>query len=93
MLCLCRQIPYVVAVKHRHGECAALLSLAAAQPLVWPSSLKIISELNPEAKGLLEQALMDANRAREKNILKGGAHSLPSLSHSDRVDDNISEVI
>lgn len=93
MLWLCRRIPYVVAVKHRHGACAALLNLASAQPLVWPSFLKIISELNPEAKALLEQALMDANREREKNILKGSAYSLPSPPNSDRIDDNISEVI
>jgi len=93
MLCLCRRIPYVVALKHRHGACAALLNLSSAEPLVWPSSLKIISELNPDAKELLERALMDANREREKNILKGSDYSLPSPSHSDGVDDNISEVI
>ncbi|XP_061373215.1 putative E3 ubiquitin-protein ligase XBAT31 isoform X2 [Gastrolobium bilobum] len=86
------RIPYVVALKHRHGECAALLNLSSAEPLVWPSSLKVISELNPEAKALLERALMDANREREKNILKGSSRSLPSSSHSDGVDDNISEV-
>ena len=93
MVCLCRRIPYVVALKHRHGTCAALLNPKSAEPLVWPSPLKVISELNPEAKALLEQALMDANREREKNILKGSAYSLPSPSHSDGVDDNISEVL
>jgi len=82
----------VVALKYKHGACAALLNLSSAQPLVWPSSLKIISELNPEAKVLLEQALLDANREREKNILKGSPYSLPS-PHSDQIDDNISEVI
>lgn len=36
---------------------------------------------------------MDANKEREKNILKGTAYSLPSPSHSDSgADDNISEV-
>lgn len=92
-LCLCRRIPYVVALKHRHSACAALLNLTAAQPLVWPSSLKIISDLNPDAKVLLERALMDANREREKKIFKESAYSLPSPSHSDQIDDNISEVI
>ncbi|WJX14840.1 RING-type E3 ubiquitin transferase [Trifolium repens] len=87
------RIPYVVALKHKHGACAALLNIASAQPLVWPSSLKIISELNPEAKLLLEQALMDANKEMEKNILKGSPYSLPSPAHSDQMDDNISEVI
>ncbi|XP_020224671.1 putative E3 ubiquitin-protein ligase XBAT31 isoform X1 [Cajanus cajan] len=87
------RIPYMVALKHKHGACASLLNPTSAEPLVWPSPLKFISELNPEAKALLEQALMDANREREKNILKGSAYSLPSPSHSDGVpDDNMSEV-
>jgi len=83
----------MVAMKHRHGSCASLLNPTSAEPLVWPSPLKFISELNPEAKALLEQALMDANREREKDILKGKFYSLPSPSQSDCVDDNISEVI
>ncbi|OIW08623.1 hypothetical protein TanjilG_03299 [Lupinus angustifolius] len=86
------RMPYIVALKHRHGACAALLNPTSAEPLVWPLSLKVISELNPETKALLEHALMEANREREKNILKGSAYSLPSPLHSDLVDDNISEV-
>ncbi|KAK7272075.1 hypothetical protein RJT34_28457 [Clitoria ternatea] len=86
------RIPYMVALKHKHGACASLLNPTSAEPLVWPSPLKFISELNPEAKALLEQALMDANREREKNILKGSAYSIPSPSHSDGVADNMSEV-
>ncbi|CBI16150.3 unnamed protein product, partial [Vitis vinifera] len=86
------RIPYVVALKHKHGACAALLNPTSAEPLVWPSPLKFISELNQDAKALLEQALMEANREREKSILKGTSYSLPSPSHSDvAVDDNISE--
>ncbi|GAB4824390.1 Putative E3 ubiquitin-protein ligase xbat31 [Ancistrocladus abbreviatus] len=86
------RIPYVVALKHKRGACAALLNPSSAEPLVWPSPLKFISELNPEAKLLLEQALMEANREREKNILKGTAFSIPSPSYSDGgVDDNLSE--
>ncbi|OAY51806.1 putative E3 ubiquitin-protein ligase XBAT31 [Manihot esculenta] len=86
------RIPYLVALKHKHGACAALLNPSATEPLVWPSPLKFISELNQEAKALLERALMDANKEREKNILKGTAYSLPSPSHSDSgADDNISE--
>lgn len=86
------RIPYAVALKHKHGACAALLNPASAEPLVWPSPLKFISELNQEAKALLENALMEANKEREKNILKGTAYSLPSPSHSDvGADDNISE--
>ncbi|KAG6415056.1 hypothetical protein SASPL_122458 [Salvia splendens] len=86
------RIPYVVASRHRHGECAALLNPSSAEPLVWPSPLKFISELNQEAKALLEQALMEANREREKTILKGTVYSLPSPSASDSgIDDDISE--
>lgn len=86
------RIPYVVALKHKHGACAALLDPTSAEPLVWPSPLKFISELNQEAKVLLEQALMEANKEREKNILKGTAYSLPSPSHSDAaIDDNMSQ--
>ncbi|GMI81785.1 XB3 ortholog 1 in Arabidopsis thaliana [Hibiscus trionum] len=86
------RIPYVVALKHKHGACAALLNPSSAEPIVWPAPLKFISELNEEAKTLLEQALMEANREREKNILKGTTYLLPSPSHSDSgLDDNISE--
>lgn len=86
------RIPYVVALKHKNGACAALLDPSSAEPLVWPSPLKFISELNQDAKVLLEQALMEANREREKIILKGTAYSLQSPSHSDTgMDDNSSE--
>ncbi|XP_030966385.1 putative E3 ubiquitin-protein ligase XBAT31 [Quercus lobata] len=87
------RIPYMVALKHKHGACAALLNPSSAEPLVWPSPLKFISELNQEAKALLEQALMEANKEREKNILKGTVYSLPSPSNSDvGLEDSISEV-
>lgn len=85
------RIPYMVALRHHHGACAALLNPSSAEPLVWPSPLKFISELNPEAKALLEQALMEANKEREKAILKGMVFSLPSPSGSDSgIDDDIS---
>lgn len=90
-----RRIPYVVALKRKHGVCAALLNPSSAEPLVWPSPLKFIGELNQEAKDLLEQALMEANREREKTVLKGTAYSLPSPSPSNPdvgMEDNISEV-
>ncbi|XP_076891076.1 putative E3 ubiquitin-protein ligase XBAT31 [Bidens hawaiensis] len=87
------RIPYLVALKHKNESCAALLDPSSAEPLVWPSPLKFISELNQDAKALLEQALMEANKEREKTILTGAGYSLPSPSHSDTgtVDDNISE--
>ncbi|KAK9727249.1 hypothetical protein RND81_05G268400 [Saponaria officinalis] len=87
------RIPYMVALKYKRGTCAALLNPSSAEPLVWPSPLKFISDLNPEAKLLLERALMDANREREKVILKGADLSVASPSHSesDAIDDSMSE--
>jgi hypothetical protein len=86
-----RRIPYEVAMKRGHVACAALLNPSSAEPLVWPSPLKFISELEPDAKALLEAALMEANREREKRILKGAKSTLPSPSRSDD-STTISEV-
>lgn len=87
------RIPYMVALRHSHSACAALLNPSSAEPIVWPSPLKFISELNDDAKALLERALMDANKEREKSILKGTSYTLPSPSHSEANidDDNISK--
>jgi len=86
------RIPYTVALKHKHRACAALLNPSSAEPLVWPSPLKFISELNPEAKALLETALKEANMEREKAILKETEYSLPSPLDSDvGADDSVSE--
>ncbi|CDP06622.1 unnamed protein product [Coffea canephora] len=65
------RIPYMVALKHKHDGCAALLNPSAPEPLTWPSSLKFISDLSPEAKALLEGALIEVNKARGRLILKG----------------------
>ncbi|KAG8376886.1 hypothetical protein BUALT_Bualt09G0110700 [Buddleja alternifolia] len=81
------KIPYMVAVKHKHDACAALLNPLAPEPLTWPSPLKFISELNPEAKSLLEKALVEANKKREKAILMDKPHSLQPLPNSDGADD------
>lgn len=84
----------MVALKYKHGACAAILNPSSAEPLVWPSPLKFISELNPEAKLLLEQALMEANKEREKIVLKGKSDSIASPSHSESgSDDATSEVV
>ncbi|KAI3819707.1 hypothetical protein L1987_13555 [Smallanthus sonchifolius] len=87
------RIPYTVALKHKNRECAALLNPSSAEPLVWPSALKFISELNQDAKALLEQALMEVNKERERHILEGSGCSLSSPARSDArgIDDNISE--
>ncbi|GER28610.1 Hop-interacting protein THI015, partial [Striga asiatica] len=63
------RIPYMVAVKYKHDLCAALLNPLAPEPLTWPSPLKFISELNSDVKALLQKALIEANRKREKAIL------------------------
>ncbi|XP_062230528.1 E3 ubiquitin-protein ligase XB3-like [Phragmites australis] len=90
------RIPYAVALKRNYGACAALLNPSSAEPIVWPSPLKFISELDPEAKALLEAALIVANREREKRILNGTKYSVSSPSHcdvdADVVDDASSEV-
>ncbi|KAI4356463.1 hypothetical protein L6164_000485 [Bauhinia variegata] len=82
------RIPFSVALKHKHKACAALLDPSSAAPLVWPAPLKFISELNQEAKALLEKALMEANREREKTLLKV-ADMPPSPLHSDSEDDDM----
>ncbi|PKA52465.1 E3 ubiquitin-protein ligase XB3 [Apostasia shenzhenica] len=86
------QIPYVIALKRKHIACAALLNPTSAEPVVWPSQLKFISELNPETKFLLEKALVEANRKREKKIMKKILYSLSSPNCSeDGIDDSTSE--
>ncbi|XP_027928173.1 putative E3 ubiquitin-protein ligase XBAT31 [Vigna unguiculata] len=82
------KIPFSVALKHKHKACAALLDPSSAAPLVWPSPLKFISELSQEAKALLEKALLEANREREKAILKE-VHMPPSPLHSESEDSNM----
>ncbi|CAN4116099.1 unnamed protein product [Withania somnifera] len=64
------RIPYIVALKYKHEACAALLNPSSPEPLTWPSPLKFITELDAEAKALLENALIEANKDREKLILE-----------------------
>ncbi|XP_059647027.1 putative E3 ubiquitin-protein ligase XBAT31 [Cornus florida] len=86
------RMPYMVALKNKHGACAALLNPSSPEPLVWPSPLKLFTELNPEAKALLEKALMEANREREKAIFKETVYSLPSsLQSGFESGDDMSE--
>ncbi|KAG6580548.1 putative E3 ubiquitin-protein ligase XBAT31, partial [Cucurbita argyrosperma subsp. sororia] len=89
---ICRRIPFTVALKHKHQACAALLNPSSPEPLVWPSPLKLIIELDPDAKVLLEKALMDANMQREKAILMEKFITPPcplkSDAHIDAYDDN-----
>ncbi|KAL8501714.1 hypothetical protein ACS0TY_021003 [Phlomoides rotata] len=85
------RIPYTVALRKHHGACAALLNPSSAEPLVWPSPLKFISELNHEVKALLERALMEANAERENEVFKGTLYSMPSPLEFDCGNDNMSE--
>ncbi|MCD7460243.1 hypothetical protein HAX54_043143 [Datura stramonium] len=77
------RIPYMVAMKYKHEACAALLNPSSPEPLTWPSPLKFIAELDAEAKALLENALIEANKDREKLILEKKAVSQISPLHCD----------
>lgn len=77
------RIPYIVALKYKHEACAALLNPSSPEPLTWPSPLKFITELDAEAKALLENALIEANKDREKLILEKIAVSQRSPLHCD----------
>ncbi|KAK4342904.1 hypothetical protein RND71_038720 [Anisodus tanguticus] len=77
------RIPYMVALKYKHEACAALLNPLSPEPLTWPSPLKFITELDAEAKALLENALIEANKDREKLLLEKTAVSHTSPSHCD----------
>lgn len=76
------RIPYAIALKYKHQACAALLNPSSAEPLVWPLQLRNMTDLNPEAKELLEKALMERNEEREKAILNETICSVPSTSLS-----------
>ncbi|GAB2235666.1 hypothetical protein Droror1_Dr00026099 [Drosera rotundifolia] len=82
--------PYMIALKFKYLDCAALLNPLSPEPLTWPSSLKLINELNPEAKSLLEKALIEANKKREKSVLKG-LEALTSPGDLDTANDCLSE--
>ncbi|OIW01018.1 hypothetical protein TanjilG_14201 [Lupinus angustifolius] len=82
------RIPFSVALKYKHKACAALLDPSYASMLVWPSPLKVISELNQETKALLEKALLEANMERENTLLME-ADMPPSPLHPASKDDDI----
>ncbi|XP_073276419.1 putative E3 ubiquitin-protein ligase XBAT31 [Primulina huaijiensis] len=82
------RIPYLIALKNKHDACAALLNPLAPELLTWPFPLKFIGELNPEAKSLLENALVEANKNREKAILHAASYSVSPLAVSDGIDES-----
>ncbi|EAY77423.1 hypothetical protein OsI_05417 [Oryza sativa Indica Group] len=81
------RIAYAVAMRRGHRACAALLNPAAAEPIVWPSPLKFIGELEADAKALLEAALMEANREREKRILLGSDINIKGGDEEEESED------
>ncbi|KAK6140242.1 hypothetical protein DH2020_026040 [Rehmannia glutinosa] len=82
-----KRIPYMVAMKHKHDSCAALLNPLAPEPLTWPPPLKFISDINPDVKALLQKALIEANKKREKAILMDTPYSLQPPPNSGGLDD------
>ncbi|BBN16069.1 hypothetical protein MPTK1_7g03250 [Marchantia polymorpha subsp. ruderalis] len=78
--------PYGIAMKYNNTACAAILNPHGAEPLVWPSPWKFMSELEPEAKTLLEAALAQANdeRDREMSSRSSRAQSTKSKGHTKR---------
>lgn len=60
--------PFFIAMKYHNTACATLLNPLTAEPLVWPSPWKFMSNLDPEAKLLLEAALAQANDDWEKRV-------------------------
>ena len=68
LLFLYRHTPFFIAMKYHNHACASLLNPLSAEPLVWPSPWKFMSDLDPEAKTLLEAALAQANDAWERRI-------------------------
>nr|GMD03882.1 putative E3 ubiquitin-protein ligase XBAT31 [Ipomoea batatas] len=86
------RLPYMIALKHKHEVCAALLNPSSPEPLTWPSPLKLITELDAEAKGLLENALIDANKERERKILKETGYTSPLHCDSDNEDFEVSDL-
>lgn len=54
--------------------------------------MEIHKQVNSETKLLLEKALMEANRARDKSIMFGATSSVSSSSdQEDDIEDNISD--
>lgn len=56
--------PFMLAAHRGNLACAAILNPSAAEPMVWPSPLKFMQELEPETRSILQAALTQVNRAR-----------------------------
>lgn len=73
------QTPYVVAANRGNLACAAILNPSAAEPMVWPSPLKFMRELEPETRSILQAALAKANEKRKSLILQRRASKRRAL--------------
>lgn len=76
------QTPFFIAMKYNNLACASLLNPLSAEPLIWPSPWKFMSDLDPEAKALLEAALIQANDAWEKKLFS--SHSVTTENDSPK---------
>ncbi|KAI5071106.1 hypothetical protein GOP47_0013357 [Adiantum capillus-veneris] len=76
------QTPFFIAMKYNNIACASLLNPHAAEPLVWPCPWKFMSDLDSEAKALLEAALIQANDAWEKKLF--APHNLSTDADSSK---------
>eukprot|EP00897_Mesotaenium_endlicherianum_P001199 jgi/Mesen1/1107/ME000123S00280 len=63
-----RFTPHHIALRSGHVECAALLDLRLAEPLVWPSPWLFMSRLDAQVRSLLEAAIASANEARSLKV-------------------------
>ncbi|KAH7439183.1 hypothetical protein KP509_04G048700 [Ceratopteris richardii] len=83
------QTPFYIAMKYCNIACASLLNPHSAEPLVWPSPWKFISDLDPDAKVLLEAALTQANDAWEKKLFssRGGSVILDSKEKPESTNE------
>lgn len=87
------QTPFFIAMKYKNIACASLLNPLSAEPLVWPSPWKFMSDLDPEAKALLEAALAQANDAWEKRIFSSRSMTTKADSLKEKAESvNESEV-
>eukprot|EP01018_Ginkgo_biloba_P002325 Gb_29663 [translate_table: standard] len=57
--------PYGIALKHGYVACARMLNPNVAEPLVWPSPCKLMSDLEPKVKTVLKDALAAANQEKQ----------------------------
>ncbi|MCO5611492.1 hypothetical protein L7F22_065745 [Adiantum nelumboides] len=78
-------------MKYNNLLCASLLKPHTTEPLLWPSPWKFMSDLDLEAKGLLEAALIQANDAWEKKMF--APHNLSTDADSSKEKTELSNKV